>query len=350
MTDISNPRLAPMQLLELYIEQVGQGCISLTWRFHSWPTFQLFGHQGYKKIALTLKLGPYDWVEQTRDSYRLWLSYAVLKITPDAWGLRFEDGWLTEETPKYKEYLKNAPQRDVEDYYNWVRFIPVSLLVPSHLPAARTQVFPHNQAELWRQYYKDHYRKYFISSVHFWFFMHCCMNHPSRPLRPESTNNLFRHPLFFVANYGGPPPLVVPGYFLNNNANFDGLGDPSSALYYVFPNFAQVLFEYVAEHRIRTQSHIGSFADWYAGRQTAWVVPPGSTEAGWLINPHPVLKRHWRWEEVLRMLWSWRKRGGGEQFRHGWPFSCGQGQNGQVEDYLECFARMATIFRPVDEE
>jgi hypothetical protein len=83
--------------LNLYIEQVGQACISPTpdGSAHG-STPQLFGHNGPKKIATREGIEPYSWVSATFDSYLLWLSYAKLGEPGDTRRLQPGDCSLTE--------------------------------------------------------------------------------------------------------------------------------------------------------------------------------------------------------------------------------------------------------------
>jgi len=269
----------------------------------------------------------------------MWLSYAMIKIPANPWELESGDWKRVENTPEYVEVLRIAPQEYVEEYLSWVRLSRCSF--PAHLPITRTQVFPAFQAEPLRRLYQGEAMKSLVSPVHFWFFMVCLRTPIERPHFRTSTYSLFRHPLFFVADYTGPLPLVVPEYFFRGDATFDGLGDPMAASYCIFPYFGQRLFEYAESSA--TQPSAGMFATFYTARETVWRVPAGSAVEGTFNNPHPVLKRHWRWEEVLEMLWASRMPGNGNGLR---PRRCQSApsryhEDGQVMAYLECFAQMA---------
>lgn len=180
-----------------------------------------------------------------------------------------------------------------------------------------------------------------MSPVHFWFFLSC---HPNPPLRvpppPETPNDMFRHPIFFMGNYKGSPPLVVPEYFFSVDARFDGLRDPDTASYYIFPFFAQRLFEYVATPR---NERTTSFTAYYTVRENAWFVPAGS-DTSRLIKPHKTLRKYWRWEDVLEMLWS---RQGAGQKRPRWCQLAPRGyhDNPKINAYLDCFGTVAEIWR-----
>lgn len=149
---------------------------------------------------------------------------------------------------------------------------------------------------------------------------------------------MFRHPLFFVARYQGPIPLVVPEYFFNNDASFDGLAGPGTTSYYIFPYFAQKLFEYVAIPRSQRDA---SFTAYYVSRENAWFVPRDLVDASRFINPHPTLRRHWRWEEVLEMLWSRKGSGHGRCPRWCSLATGGYHKKPQINAYLDRFAEVA---------
>lgn len=151
---------------------------------------------------------------------------------------------------------------------------------------------------------------------------------------------MFRHPIFFMDNYKGSPPLVVPEYFFNVGARFDGLRDPDTASYYIFPFFAQRLFEYVAMPR---NERTTSFTAYYTVRENAWFVPAGS-DTRRLIKPHTTLRKYWRWEDVLEMLWS------RQEAEQGCPRWCqlaprGYHDNPKITAYLDCFGMVAEIWR-----
>jgi hypothetical protein len=167
--------------------------------------------------------------------------------------------------------------------------------------------------------------------------MSCNRNRAHRPLRPGTPNDIFRHPLFFIAQYKGPLPLIVPEYFLNTDASFDGLTDPTTTSYYIFPYFAQRLFEYVKKPR--DQRGI-SFTAYYVSREDAWFAPRGSVDMSQLIVPHQTQRRHWRWEEVLEMLWS-QKSGQGPRPRWCKTASRDYHENPQIKAYLDGFAEVA---------
>ena len=183
-----------------------------------------------------------------------------------------------------------------------------------------------------------------VSPLHFWFFVSCIyVGPPHRPISPLLPDELFRHPLFLMPTYSGPPPLVVPEYFLKHNAVFDGLNDLGSTSYYLFPYFAQRLFEYVDEPA--TRPYPESFIDHYLGREVPWFIPAGTDVARLPFNaPHELLRLRWRWEEVLTDMYNWRQVGKGPQ-----PYVCRLAtkcsDDRRIVAYFTCFARMAKIWR-----
>jgi len=183
-----------------------------------------------------------------------------------------------------------------------------------------------------------------VSPIHFWFFVKCECSFPERPYFPTSTYQLFRHPLFFIADYREPPPLVVPEYFFRPGTIFDKIADATAASYCVFPYFGQRLFEYA--ELCATQPGIGTFTTFYAAREAIWFVPAGSTINGTFRDIHPMIRRHWRWEEVLEIFWGYRMPGKGNVQRPRWcqPAPPHYHENGLVSEYLESFARMATVW------
>jgi len=166
---------------------------------------------------------------------------------------------------------------------------------------------------------------------------------PLRPISPRSTGDFFPHPLFFI--YGPirtTPCFVVPEYFFQNVTTFDGLGDPSAEPHYVFPFFVQKLFEYV--HNSATGSNVGSFITYYSARETAWCIPAGAGVGRSIQRPHQILKRHWRWEEVLTMLYEFRQSRGEKRLCGCTRAPHGYSQDEQIAAYFERFARMAAIW------
>lgn len=181
-----------------------------------------------------------------------------------------------------------------------------------------------------------------MSPVHFWFFVHCRQRSPSRQPRPKTANELFRHPFFFIAKHSGPFALVVPECFFDEHASFDRLRDLGSTPYYIFPYFAKLLFKYTelppAERRTQT------FGMYYSSRETAWFVPAGSADEK-LIKPHPVLRLHWRWEDVLEMMMRSPKEPSPKDLKSH-PKWCknpppGYGQDPRIVAYLDCFGNVA---------
>lgn len=184
--------------------------------------------------------------------------------------------------------------------------------------------------------------KFFVSPVHFWFFVACHLTAatPSRSPRPRTPNDLFRHPLFFVESYNGPFVLVVPEYFLNERAVFDGLQDPKSTAYYIFPYFARWLIKYT---EIPIAQRTETFGTYYLSHERIWYLLAGSKDVTHLIEPHRVLRRHWRWREVLEIVWSLDSEKPEKGPRPRWwqkpPLE--YRENEQIAAYLDSFGEMA---------
>ena len=177
--------------------------------------------------------------------------------------------------------------------------------------------------------------------MHFWFFKLCYQRRaPLRPISPSSTNDLFRHPLFSASKWTGSFLLVVPEYFLRADSSFDGAWDRNSTAYYAFPSFAQRLFEYIAEPAT------GSFITYYTIRESVWFMPPGTDTSKAIDEPHPLFKRHWRWEEVLTVLYRSKAPANVSRLRsfRNAPNDCQY--NEQIIAYFESFARMAAAWIP----
>ena len=136
-------------------------------------------------------------------------------------------------------------------------------------------------------------------------------------------------------------PFVVPEYYFNGGAAFDGLENPETASYYIFPYFAQKLFEYVMTPRNERGT---SFTAYYLVREPAWFVPAGF-DTSRLIKSHGVLRRNWSWEDVLEMLWN-RKVPGEKRHHPRWCQSAPHDyqHNPEIKAYLDCFARVAEVW------
>ena len=170
--------------------------------------------------------------------------------------------------------------------------------------------------------------------------MSCHKNPPFRPLCPSTTNVLFRHPLFLISGYQGSLPLVFPEYFFNDHAKFDGLVNPKSASYYIFPYFAERLFEYV---KMSLNQRSETFSTYYIVREDLWFVPEDSIDMRF-DNPDRLLRRYWRWEEVLEMLWGWKASK--KETRPRWCKKPPHGyrENPQIATYLNRFAQVAELW------
>ncbi|KAF9787461.1 hypothetical protein BJ322DRAFT_724319 [Thelephora terrestris] len=261
--DLKNPLHMPERLLDMFFEQ-------------------LLGHQGPGKLAGEVK-DRHAWITETYSSYLIWLSYAIFETTTTINGLLLKKENLTPATNAHKKYLKEAPLELIQAYINWAT--------------------PKKRATLWREYYEGRYIDYFISPVHFWFFAHCVLSQPNRPRSPRSMDDFFLHPLFLPADTRYHASLVVPEYFFKPPADFAGLRNPRSAFYYVFPNFAPNLFDYA---RKSLQSEMMPFADFYLPLNQPWSVGAGfeGTDPYPFIEPDPVVKRNWRWADMLVMLYG----------------------------------------------
>lgn len=185
-----------------------------------------------------------------------------------------------------------------------------------------------------------------MSPTHFWFYKNCCLQEPRRSIFPVSTGDFFRHPIFSIAyRYQGLRPLVVPEYFLSDTSTFDGWGEIAECSFYVFPNFAQRLFDYVEGPLASGADHRG-FVDYYSGCETAWFVPSPSGEEAFIVPPHPLLKRNWRWEDVLAMLHSTRVPGEGGGKSRAWKRApINYKADRLIVDYFGTYARMAGIWK-----
>lgn len=146
------------------------------------------------------------------------------------------------------------------------------------------------------EHYRGHDIQYFISPAHFWFFAHCGKNPPPRPLRPSSLNDIFRHPIYLTADDKLHASLVVPEDFLTASARPDGSMNKTC---YILPNFAQRLFEYAKE---AAHLNVGPFSERYPPIKRLWLFKSEPKDK--LLNLHLILRRHWRWVEVLEMLWG----------------------------------------------
>lgn len=196
-------------------------------------------------------------------------------------------------------------------------------------------MFPKSCAQSLKNKYKGTDRRSLVSPVHFWFFVSCYMVYPNRPLYPETPDTLFRHPLFFIKNHAEHHQLVVPEYFFDDNASFGGLTNLDSTSYYIFPFFGKKLFEYVVTQPKK------SFAAYYFSCEFPWFVPRGSDATSKFIKPHPTVRRHWRWEEVLEMLWSQKESLEGRRPKWRQSPPDGYGNDLRINNYLNHFAKVA---------
>ena len=182
-----------------------------------------------------------------------------------------------------------------------------------------------------------------MSPVHFWFFINCQRwIHTIRYIHPQSPNDLFPHPLFLGdGDNGFEPPLIVPDYFLEGNAAFDGLRGLMPSVYFVFPFFAHRLFEYV--RHFAAQPSAGSFTAYYFSHEPTWKIPDDVQPEKPLSQPHQILKRHWRWEEVLTMLNESQRppKTDVEDIPYMRQYDRCHSRDARIVAYFERFARMA---------
>jgi hypothetical protein len=134
-----------------------------------------------------------------------------------------------------------------------------------------------------------------------------------------STEHFFPHPIYHLKGRS-PGTLIVPDYFFKAGATFDRFGDPDekkeerdhggeSTSYYAFPNFALLLFRY-AKGRVEGGIKENMRLTQYLKREgQKCYVKLGIPDKGEIKPPpHPLLKRHWRWNDVLWALWMWRHK------------------------------------------
>ena len=139
--------------------------------------------------------------------------------------------------------------------------------------------------------------------------MTCYNREPKRPPLSLSANvtpdHFFRHPMFTLDKYNGPPALILPTYFLNPSATFNGLTAPEYQPYLIFPFFAKTLFEWLNEGDAR-----GDFSDYYLSRYPPWTPRRGTKPAHPHSSPQSV-------QETLALERSLVDVGGGRSVRLG---------------------------------
>lgn len=181
-----------------------------------------------------------------------------------------------------------------------------------------------------------------MSPVHFWFFMSHQRQGPVQPVSRIETDARFLHPLFFITCHQARHALVVPSYFLEDGPkSFDGWGCMENASFFVFPDFARRLFDFINDPAFRDNT---LFINYYSARETAWLVPASSGAERFITAPHELLKRNWRWEEVLTMLYGSRHKEPGRR-----PQICKNACSNyivkrQTLAYFSYFASMARIW------
>ena len=202
------------------------------------------------------------------------------------------------------------------------------------------QAIPPAKAKVWMEHFEDRYINFFISPVHFWYFIHCGLEPPPRPHFTSSPDDFFRHPLFLISDRDYRASLVVPEYFFNPAATFDGFTDSRSTSYYIFPNLACKLFYGTSDQLLR-------FADYYLAFGSLWLVKGGQRGGKYpFVWPDPVLKRHWRWREVLQMF-----RGFKDAYMTGKPGWCDRAPDPsddvyeRIKAYLNNFAMMVKAWK-----
>ena len=201
---------------------------------------------------------------------------------------------ITRATAEEKQYLATAGAVYLDAYVKWVR-LPPCYFHPVYSPTARTQTIPIERQEQCRNEGGD--PRGLITPVHFGFFMLCYGREPQRPLSSITPNDFFWHPIFTLDRYNGPPALILPTYFFNPSATFNGLTAPEYQPYPIFPFFAKTLFEWLNEGDAR-----GDFPNYSLSRYAPWTPRAGVQTPPTLARPHQVVKKHWRWVEVLWML------------------------------------------------
>ena len=111
--------------------------------------------------------------------------------------------------------------------------------------------------------------------------MICCGRKSRRPLSSITPNDFFRHPIFTLDGYNGPPALILPTYFFNPSATFNGLTAPESTLYLIFLFFAKTLFEWLNKGDAR-----GDFPNYYLSRYAPWTPRAEVQNPPTLTRPH----------------------------------------------------------------
>ena len=179
-----------------------------------------------------------------------------------------------------------------------------------------------------------------ISPVHFWFFTFCRRRaFTIQPTSPHPSNTFFPHPLYLIRYKDREPPLVVPQYFFEQDARFDRLDGQRTSPCFIFPCFARRLFEY-ARKSAGAEPVTESFIRYYSTREEAFFIQAGVDVDHIIEPPHQILKRHWRWEEVLEMLRGYQGPRG-PKHRIYWDAPRGYNQNRGMADYFDRFAEMA---------
>lgn len=264
---------------------------------------------GDNTSTITNGWDPLVWIDRTKLSYILWLSYALVELRTEGESIWVNkrgknlDILLTISDKGYEQRLKEPSSLQlIQDYILWVRPL-TSLSV--HLLILQIQVTPAETAEVWKQAFLGNDTSYrrAVSPVHIWFFqyVHCKNYEVARPIPPRGPADFFFHPIFRLKYMTlSQGVLVVPEYFLGENPSYFGLPDPAGSGCYVFPNFGNSLFKFAEEHNPGE-----SFAQFLKRNERPYWFSTSSkkSKACQVIGPpHRLLKRCLRWADVMLTL------------------------------------------------
>lgn len=249
---------------------------------------------------------------------------------------------------KNKTLLSKPSLKEVYEYIDWVRHSPVVFL--AHLPIERIQAFPEFLIESIKAHYWDGIIDIWVSPTHHWFFKNVYKNQftVSRPRTNLKPEDFFIHPII-RADFLEAATLVVPEYFLREDSEFAGLEDLGSTGYYVFPNFAVLLFKY-AKRMNEEGNETTSFIDFLIQEeQGPLIFPRGCGREFRHLEGHSLLGEYWRWTEVLQMLWFWKDkpetgldRPLGSILAPGYDWT----DNLEISNYLDNFGKVAKVWLP----
>lgn len=92
----------------------------------------MFGHLGPGLIApFVEERNNIEWIQQTKESYRLWLTYAMIAFTKDG---NVKDGgfFLTEHGQTCLDEIRKADRVKLEKYIDWVGRSLAAIFQPIH--------------------------------------------------------------------------------------------------------------------------------------------------------------------------------------------------------------------------